>query len=302
MNKSFSFSPPLRNGTIVHVIAIAAFAAIGAWGLWHASRVHIGPEFIFYFAPTALAVFVIPLLAYRIYALQNAEYRMDRDSIQLQWGFRLEIIPMNSVEWIRPESNLEMTLPKPTLRFPGAVLGRKKLPSGKIIIFLATHSHDLILIKTPEKIYAVSPSEPNGFISAFQSLIEMGSLAPPNEQSILPTFLLARVWQTIPARALILSGFVLGFALFVWVTFAASSRAQISLGFLNTGEPRSPIPSIRLMLLPVLNGFTYVINLLSGIFIFRKEENQPYAYLLWGASGIVALLFLLSMVYILRGS
>ena len=130
----------------------------------------------------------------------------------------------------------------------------------------------------------------------------MGSLAPPNEQSILPTFLLARVWQTIPARALILSGFVPGFTLFVWVTFAASSRVEISLGFRSTGEPRNPIPSIRLMLLPVLNGFTYVINLLSGIFIFRKEENRLFAYLLWGASGVVALLFLLSMVYILRGS
>jgi hypothetical protein len=109
-----------------------------------------------------------------------------------------------------------------------------------------------------------------------------------------------RLWGTPAARYLTLAGAVLSLGVLVWVSLSISGLEQVSLGFTPAGSPRTYIPSIRLMLLPVLNALIYLVNLFLGLAFFRREESQPLAYLLWGTGVFASILFLIAVYFILQ--
>jgi hypothetical protein len=88
--------------------------------------------------------------------------------------------------------------------------------------------------------------------------------------------------------------------LLIWVSLAIPARSQITLGFDAAGIPRDPIPSVRLLLLPVLNTMVFLADTLLGFYFFRNEEAQPLAFLLWGGGVLSPLLFLISVFFILQ--
>jgi len=300
LNETFTFHPPRRVGIIFHIALIIVLLILGAWGLFQTTYTGVGPTFIIYLLPVLLGVFAIPLLLYRLNTLQTASYTLERDSIRLQWGLRVEVIPTNAILWVRPASDLIEKLRLPWFRWHGSVQGTRRLTGGTIVEFMAVQTRDLILIGTYEKVFAVSPENPAEFLLTYQRLTELGSLLPPSHKTVMPTFILARVWQSPPARYLILLSFLLGLALLISAGLIAPRLSTVSLGFLPTGQPRDPIPGIRLLLLPVLNGIFWVFNLGAGLFFFRRAEWRAFSYLLWSTSCIVAVLFLAGVFFILR--
>ncbi len=96
----------------------------------------------------------------------------------MQWGFRAEDIPMPEILWIRLAEDLEEPIVLPRLRWPGAVLGVRRQSDVGDVEFMASESSDLMLIGTPERVYAISPGDRNVFLHAFQRQTEMGSLSP----------------------------------------------------------------------------------------------------------------------------
>ncbi|HBX68648.1 MAG TPA: hypothetical protein DEH25_04510 [Chloroflexi bacterium] len=300
MNNEFVFYPPKRAGIIFHLTAIAALTLGGAWGLWQAVHASVGPTFLLYLLPFLAAVPLVPFLIYRLNNLENANYTLERDSLRLRWGLRLEVIPMAEVQWIRPYSDIKGSLRLPHLRWPGALLGTRRLPGGTTSIeYLAAQARSLLVIATPGRLYAISPANPDEFLQAYQHFTELGSLLPPAHQSVHPTIVVSRLWQNRPARYLILAGALSGLAVLVWASLATPGLEQVYLGFAPDGTPRPPIPSIRLMMLPILNSFTYFVNLFLGMSLFRRRETQALAYLLWGASIFVSILFLTAIYFIL---
>jgi len=269
-------------------------------GLWQASRAVIGPVFLIYLLPSLLAVVIVPLLAYRAYALYSSFYILERDGIRLRWGLRYEDIPMPAVLWVHPASDLASSPPLPWLHWPGAVLGTRHLAGVGTIEYLAASSKNLVLIATPERVYAVSPAEAQVFLQAYQRFTEMGSLSPLTGRSIYPTLLLSRVWTTRPARYLLLASLALSLILLVWVSLAIPSRQQVYLGYDPSGFAGDVVPAVRLLLLPVINTFFVLADLFLGLFFFRREESQPFSYLLWGSGVLTTLLFLAAAFAILR--
>jgi len=300
VSESFTFYPPWRTGLFFHLIAILLWIAGAVWGLWRATSAQVGPIFLLYLSPALLAVPLVPLLVYRLYTLRNASYTLERDRIRLQWGWRIETIPTDVALWIRPASDLEIPLPLPRLRWPGSILGVRRLPDGRPVEFLASRGVGLILIGTARKAYAISPSDINAFLGAYQQLIELGSLDPSQAESIHPSFLFARVWSAIPARLLLLLGAALSIISLVWAMIVIPRVSQISLGFTALGQPREPLPAIQMMFLPVFSFFAYLVNGSLGLFFYRSDRNHPWAYLLWSASVLVGMLFLLAIFFILR--
>ncbi len=273
----------------------------GAWGIWQAAHSSVGPTFLFSLLPFLIAIPLVPFLVYRLSNLENASYTMERDSINLRWGLRFVSIPMAKVQWVRPASDLGRSMRQPPFRWPGSVLGTRNLPGGATVIeFLASQTRDLLVIATPDRLFAISPANPNNFLQAYQHYTEMGSLRTPPAQSIYPSILVTRVWQDRPARYLILTGALLNIGLLIWISLSIPGLEQVSLGITPSGTPRSLIPSIRLMLLPLLNSFTFLTNLFLGMAFFRREENHPLAYLLWATSIFVSILFLAATYFILQ--
>lgn len=300
VNEDFTFYPPKRTGIIFHLISIAILTLLGAWGLWQAVHASVGPIFLIYLSPFLIALPLVPFLIYRLNNLENASYTLERDSLRLRWGLRVEAIPMINIQWIRPSSDLQQSLRLPALRWPGSVLGTRRFPGGKTVIeFLAAQSRDLLVIATPNRFFAISPANADEFLQAYQHFTELGSLLPPTPQSVHPTILVTRLWQNRPARYLILLGGLSTLGVLIWVSLAIPELEQVNLGFTPSGSPRPPIPSIRLMLLPILGSFAYLVNLFLGLAFFRRPETQPLAYLLWCTSIIVSIFFMAAVYFIL---
>lgn len=271
----------------------------GAWGLYKATRAEVGPTFLLFLLLTLLAFSLVPVLAYRAYALWKASYTLERDGIRLRWGLREEVIPMDVVRWVRPADEIGFSLPFPRVRWPGAVLGVRRLPDGSQVEFLAAQTRPLVLIAAFGRVFAISPADPDQFLRTYQRLSELGSLTPLPSGSLYPAFLLARVWANKPARNLLLVGLILSLILLVVVSLLVPSRPVISLGFNPDGTPTAPVPSIRMLLLPFLNTFFYLADLLGGLFFYRREGGQDLAFLLWGSGVLTALFFLGALIFIL---
>ena len=300
MQDEFAFRPDRRMGLIFHIAASLLFALASLLGLWQASQASIGLMFMLYLLPVLAAVIIVPILAYRVYALQTAVYILEREGIRVHWGLRSEDIPMDDVLWVHPADELSAPLPLPVLRWPGSVLGKRHLAGGGKVEFLAGNLRDMLYIATPSGGIVISPAAPDRFLETFQRFTEMGSLSPLPARSVYPAFLLARVWSSRLARVLLLTCVLLGLALLVWVSLSIQGRSEMHLGFQPDGSPGDLVPAVRLMLLPILNSFFFLVALFLGMLFFRREDSRPMAYILWMVSVLTSLLFLLAVYFILK--
>jgi len=132
-----SFPPERQRGLALQTSLLLALSAITAIAIWRASISAIGLTLAIYIILAALAFFPIPFLAYWLYALTRANYRLDRDQLVLSWGLRLEQIPISDIEWVRPASAMGRSLPLPLLALPGSVLGIRRHAELGTIEFLA---------------------------------------------------------------------------------------------------------------------------------------------------------------------
>jgi hypothetical protein len=177
--------------------------------------------------------------------------------------------------------------------------------------FMATSARHLLVIATPGRMYAISPSEPAQFLNAFRRFAELGTLSPLPWQSVHPSFLLARVWSDRLARFLLVAGALLLLVLLTWVSLVIPGRVQVSLGFRPDGSPGDPVPAVQLFMLPVLDAFFFVASLVLGLFFYRWVDRRGLnrttvpglvwlvlAYLLWGSSALTSLFFLAAVAYL----
>jgi hypothetical protein len=297
---SLIFYPPHRLGLIAQIGAILLLVLVGALGLWQAAQSPIGLGFLLSLIPVLLAMILMPLIGYRTYALWRAYYLLERDGIYLRWGLREEVIPMDLVTWVRLEEDLETRIPRPWFRWPGAILGVQTLPDGTKVEYLAAQSKQLILISAADRLFAISPSNPEEFLLAYLRFAELGSLTPLAAHSAYPANLLRRIWVSPYARYLLLGGLIASILLLVLVSLNIPTLSTISLRLNQDGSPTEMLPSAYLLLLPVLNGIFFFANALLGMYMFRSEGQRNMAYLLWGSGLFTALLFLIAVIFVIR--
>ena len=284
------FQPPRRNGILFQGGMILSMLLGGGYFFYLAAQDQTGLDFLLHML-IALVIFApLPLLLYRLYALLNANYVLRREGLLIRWGLRREDIPLSDIEWIRPATELGFRLPQPWLKWPGAILGSRQVGELGMVEFLSANLANMILIATPEKVYAISPANTSPFISHFRQLNELGSLVPLEPQSVYPAVLLGRVLEDRLSRILILSGFGVGLLLLVVVAIAVAR-----MDFMVWPGSVEPAPAERLLLFPILNGMIWLFNLVLGIFLFRRGGDLKLsAYLLWGTTIFTGCLILIA--------
>jgi hypothetical protein len=261
-----------------------------------------GPTFLVYLFIALLVIAFIPIVIYRMYALQRARYILASDGISLHWGLRREEIPIDHVIEVKAYDHSRMALRKPVLRIPGAVLGVQSQENDTSVEFFASRETNLVIIVTPTRAFAISPAKPLEFLHTYRTLAEYGSLSPIQSVSDYPTFLLARSWADRPARALLISSALLALGMIFWVSLSIPSHPQISLRLNTSGAPIEYVPGIRLLLLPVLNTFFFIADLLLGLFFYRRGDTKSLGYLMWASSALTSLLFYGAIYFILRAT
>jgi hypothetical protein len=258
-----------------------------------------GLEVILWIIVGMILSLLVLLLSYRMYALGAAVYEVRRESLKLKWGVRSEEIPTGEIEWVRPASDLAFDLPLPRIWWAGAILGIKVVEGLGPVEYMAAEASNLILVAAPERVFAISPNDVTGFMSAFRHASELGSLTPIQALSIQPSFILGRIWQDRAGRWSILAGLGLSILLLAIVTALIPTLGSINFGFTPSGaatlEPSTPE---HLLLLPVLNALAWLADMLIGSYFFRLAGKKPLAYALWSCSALLGLILTIGVIFI----
>jgi hypothetical protein len=292
------FPPPKRFGLFVHGLIIVVLAAIASTGLVYLSRAEVGPEFLFSVLTALLAFIPIPFLGYRAYSLWRADYHLDRDSLALNWGLRVEDVPLTDIEWIRPAADLTNPLSLPSFAIPGALLGLRRHPDLGMVEFLASDARKLLLVATAKRIFAISPDNPSALAQTFARATELGSLIPTEAKSVYPSFVVTQAWEHGLVRYLWLSGLFLNIGLFVWASLVIPSTPQVAFGLQYARGAVEPVPSTQLILLPVASLVLFIVGWLAGLYLYRWDKERVRAIIVWISSTLTALLFLIAMMFI----
>lgn len=300
MEETFFFYPPRRKGTIFHLGLISGLLTGAGWAVWKTSQVQVTLDLLPYLLIILGSLIGIPLLTYRLYALHNAHYRLDRGSLHIQWGWRQETIPMTAVSWVHRAEDLE-NAPDPSLiSWPGSVIGKQNNARSSPVEFLAARKKDLIVIAAQDSFLVISPADTDQFLETYNQLIELGSLQHVPSQTIRPSFLLSTLRSQRSVLISLAAGFLLNLSLLIWTLSIIPQREEISLGFTPQGTPHQPLDSVRLILLPIINFTAYLSNFVLALFLYRREKNQLFAHLLWGSSVLIAVFFHIGLYLLQR--
>jgi len=299
MIETASFAPPRQRGLVIHGIAMAVLLTICILAFWRVSQTEVGPAFSLFILLGVLSFIPLPFLGYRAYALLRSDYLLNRNTLRIIWGLRVEDVPVSDVEWLRSPADLNEPLRLPRIRLPGAVLGRRVTPGLGQVEFVASETRKILLVATARRVFAISPDNPAHFATSFQHAIEMGSLAPGAPQSQYPSFLLGEVWSIPAVRYLWLAGVFLNAALFIWVTAFIPRLDHVALGFSAQLQPLGPVPATQLILLPILSILLFMTGTLTGLFFYRHPDERPLAFILWVFGALSALLFNIAVLILL---
>jgi hypothetical protein len=299
MDERITFYPAKRLGTIFHLALMLLFSAGGIWGIWGITTAEMAPQLLPYLALILLFLVMVPYLFYRLYALHRSAYILERGGITLQWGWRTETLPMDQINWVYRDRDLETSPKPPAFHWPGAVTGIRKFQRGPEVEFLASRTKHLVIISATDRYYAISPLYVDQLIGTYQDLIELGSLESLPEESIQPNLVITEISTNRLSLGMIMVGGVLNISFLIWVLQVIPSRETISLGFRPDGLLREPLESVRLILFPILNSTAYLADLILGLFLYRSFENRALAYILWASAILTALLFHLGLGFIL---
>ena len=294
------FPPAKQLGLILHGVMILLLAGVSAWGFFSLTNATVGPMFVTYLLIGLLAFAPIPFLGYRAYALFKADYYIDRDSLAILWGLRIEDIPLTDIEWVRPASDLTHPLSLPRLPLPGAVLGTRRHPDLGAVEFIASSPRNLILIATSKHVFAISPQDAAALVKTFARATELGSLMRTEAKSVYPSFLISQAWESPIARFLWMVGLLLNLGLVAWVGVLIPSLSKITFGFDPFRVPTGTVPSARLILLPLISAFMFITGLLAGLYFYRWDKERPLAFIIWISSMLCAVLFLLAVLFLVN--
>ncbi len=292
------FIPSTRKGNLI--LGSLLFLSVTLAGVFFVLTTVTPKAWLFsiYLAAGVACCFPLPMLSYRLLALNRAYYEMDRNVLKLHWGLRTEVLPLREIEWVRPVEDLATDLPKPRIPIPGALIGILPIDGLGKTEFMADSLENGILIAMPELAYVISPSDPRGFLALFHRYTELGSLETVKAESVLPSFILGKVWDDRFARIFILASFLLELGLIIWVLILVTTVSTVQFIHLPVGESIEPVPSIQLILFPVLGGFVFLLDLIGGAFFYRNAEQRAAAYFLWAGGALTNAMLIISILWI----
>lgn len=299
MLNSSHFPPPKQRGMILHGIFIIILTVITIAAFIKLSSAEVGPIFLLSLL-VALASFIpIPFFLYRLYSLWRADYYLSRDSLKINWGLRIEDIPLTDIEWIRSADDLTNPVSLPSFPLPGGLLGMRRHPDLGMVEFLASDAKKLLLVATAKRVFVISPEDPTGLAQTFARTTELGSTANVESKSVYPSFAVIQAWQSGLARYLWLSGLFLNIGLFIWASLIIPSTPRVALGPQFAGSALETVSSSQLIIFPLASLILSVAGWIAGLYFYRWEKERVLAFIVWGSSTLTSLLFLLSVLFII---
>lgn len=293
------FPPPKQRGLIIHGLIIFVLIIIAVIGFINLVQLTAGTGFLISLLILLISFAPIPFFIYRTYSLYNADYHLDRDSLAIKWGLRVEDIPLTDIEYIRSSEDLTTPLSLPSLPIPGGLLGMRRHPDLGTVEFLASDSKKLLLVATAKRVFVISPENPAGLTQTFARATELGSLIPVEPKSIYPSFVITQAWKSGLARYLWITTLLLNLGLFIWASLIIPTIPLVTLGPQFVGSTLEKVSSSQLIIFPVASLLLSIIGWIAGLYFYRWERERVLAFIVWGSSLLMSLLFSIAVLFII---
>lgn len=286
---------PSRNlGIALGAVWLSLLFSASAYGIRQLTSAGISTLTILWIFLPLLGFPGIFLVGYRIFGLISARYRLDRDGFAMRWGFAREQIPLSEIREVIVGKELAARI-RPTLGlwWPGCVVGGQSVEEiGEVEFFSSSLGEGLVLLMLADGgALAISPVDALAFQQAFIDATRLGSLERLARESTRPDFLFVHLWEDRLARGLIFSGLLMSIALMGFLSaIGPNLPAEVPFGFDPLGSPDPLAPPGRLLLLPLVGGLVWFIDLLVGLLTYRRSANRIVAYAIWASSIATAML------------
>ncbi|MEE8122306.1 MAG: PH domain-containing protein [Anaerolineales bacterium] len=285
-----NFRPSRSRGMIFGFMILLLLLGAGVFGLIMLATDTISVWMVLWALLPLLSFPLSMVVSYRLYGLMAARYYLDRDGFFLQWGSVIEQIPIAAIKAVDTAEALGVELKaRGVLAWPGLVIGEcEDEKVGRVEFFASTSADRLVVVQTTERSLAISPQDREGFLSAFNSALRMGPLETIPAISKRPRFVQMVFELDRVARLLVVAGVLLPLLLLGYLGLhVVDLPPEVPFGFGPEGFINTFAPPGRLLMLPMIGGLCWLIDLVAGFWLYRSEKNRPLAYALWATPILV---------------
>ncbi len=266
------FKPRRSTGILVGIAITISLLALDALLLSYLRWGQISLVFFIFVLLIILSLPLLALLGYLVYGLLNLRYQLHRNALTIVWGATQQIIPMDSIREVVRGEDLGEEIKVRGIRWPGHLMGRGQIEGiGRTLFYATEPVAGQLLVVTPTVAYGISPSDPDGFLDAFEIRQQMGPIQLLPYEHRQPGFLRWPIWRDRLAHLLLALGSGANLILFAYHCWRYPALAQADV---------FRLPAIGLVAL--------IANSSLGILIHSRQRVG--AYLLWG--GAIAVQFL----------
>jgi hypothetical protein len=299
------FNPPRRVGL---ALGLGTFIVLLGLDVGFVLVLGNNPLSLAGFLSLVLLLVSLPVMAvvgYRSYALLRSRYVLSRNAVLVEWGSRRIVLPMRLLDEVRAGADVPADLRPRGLTWPGNLFGTGVVDGlGEVEFLAAAEKPGLVLLRHAEAWLAISPADPQAFLSALASARAEGTQEEVEPESIIPVLQRSVLLHDRLALALMAAG-VAGAVLLLGYLALISPQlpAQIALHFDAQGLPDRFGPSAGLLILPAIAGLTWLVNTLGSLWLHRNSRERAAAYLLLAATLFVqALVWVATLSLLTAGS
>lgn len=294
----FNYAPSRGKGILFLAPICALMIAGEIFLLRYFDVTNVGLQFFLLFFALILIAVPLVFLLYRLFSLIFSYYRIKRDGLHIRWGLRKEVIPLNAIEWIRHPQEMTEDVPWSVLPMPGAYLGTVTVDERLTFEFLASDMKKMLFLGTSRYIYVISPGDPEGFLTGFERILQMGALENVPWTTTRPGNWILEAWRNKPGRRFTLLSLSMLIVLYIWAGTHFQAGATVSLSFSPEGKPLEQLSSVNMLVVPLAATIIWISGTVLGLLLFQRKENRRTAELLWAAVSAAVLQCLAAAVMI----
>lgn len=272
-------------------IACAALFLIAAVLLIQLLRAPVGPASVLMAAGFALSAGSAMLLLFRLWALRELDYWIDRDAVRVFWAGDEIVIPLGEIQKVeQPENGGERR--SSWWRWPAVWVRPPRSGQTERVALATAGPEQCLAIVTAGRTYLVSPTDPHAFIAAWLDRRDLGParvLRPAIHRAALRRHWF---WRDRTAQVLLAGGLALGLLLAAYLVWRFPGLPlDLPLHFDPAGIPDRIGPRRAIFLLPGITWLIWFSNAVAGVVLYERQRLP--AYLLWGGALVLQIAGLL---------
>ncbi len=221
----------------------------------------------------------LPLLAalgYWLWGILTLRYSLDRNALVVYWAGSQHIVPLPGVIAAATAREAGVAPRVEGLRWLGYQIGQADFPDiGRTRVFASRPLAEQVIVKTTTDAYALSPGDPDAFISELGARLRLG----PTDYVVAETrpnpWLGLGLWRDRLAYTLVGVAAVSAIILFAWVSLRYGGLPEA----LFFGVSGLPLPRVSALFLPTIGLLALLGNVAFAVWVYRRQPAAAYLVL-----------------------